>query len=169
MSIRERWIVYPLLFLSLGISLRDQFLPSMRMRPGLSAAKLRCIELECQDLTVTGPDGSQRIRLGVTSKQAGQIELYDRHHRMLVVAGADPSGKSGSLETFAAEGKPLVRLRATDHGGMVSTVNRDGKVDVCLGYESTGPGVYAVMPQTGRSLMLTLPWWKMTTLPETAK
>jgi hypothetical protein len=28
MSDRERWIVYPLLFLSLGVSLHDKFLPS---------------------------------------------------------------------------------------------------------------------------------------------
>ncbi len=32
MSDRERWIVYPLLFLSLGLSLRDKMLPSREIK-----------------------------------------------------------------------------------------------------------------------------------------
>ena len=46
MSTRERWIVYPLLFLALGLVLRSSFEES------ISEIEFRCQTIECQNLRV---------------------------------------------------------------------------------------------------------------------
>jgi hypothetical protein len=49
MTERERWIVYPLLFLALGAALRDKLSEHTKTR-----------SIECQELTVYGEDGAGR-------------------------------------------------------------------------------------------------------------
>ena len=67
MSDRERWIVYPLLFMTLGLSLRDRI-------AGESVQKLSIDEVVCNQLEVVSSDGRPQIRLSVTTS-GGVIEV----------------------------------------------------------------------------------------------
>lgn len=49
MTTRERWIVYPLLFLTLGIALRDKIVPQrMVVSEEVRARHIRCGDIEGQ-------------------------------------------------------------------------------------------------------------------------
>ncbi len=121
MSTRERWIVYPLLFMTLGIALRDKVIPpahlgnlGMQFEAGaITTQRIHCNELqvgevicdrleskqsECRTLLVNGPNG-----------------------RPVVVAGTDVRTRAGMVETFTASGMPQVQLLSTNTGGMVVT------------------------------------------------
>src|SRR3989304_1166308 len=114
MSTRERWIVYPLLFLTLGIALRNQFLPTrlfgaMSLRAGeISAQKITCNDLvimqsgECKQLKCDQLQFNQAmgkpIRAGGRAEclelKAGQVEsramlVVDAEGRPAVMAGTD--------------------------------------------------------------------------------
>ncbi len=132
MNTRERWTVYPLLFLALGLALRDKIIPpsrfgsfATRLNSGeVAARKIECGELsadhvvcrgasECRVLIVQGPRG-------------------------LPVVGIGPDQKShnGTIETFTADGRPLIQLQSSDRGGVVALFSHSGKVFI-LG--ETGP------------------------------
>src|SRR5947207_15694936 len=59
MNERERWIVYPLLFLALGAGLRDKLFDQTRTK-----------SIECQDLTVAAEDGGGRPPILMTRIRA---------------------------------------------------------------------------------------------------
>ena len=50
MTDRERWTVYPLLFLALGISLKDKLARSVE------TDRIECKTLVCEGLEVAGPE-----------------------------------------------------------------------------------------------------------------
>ncbi len=160
MTNRERWIVYPLLFLTLGLVMRDKVAPpSPRfMQPGMNALSVRCMHLECQDLTIAGPDGEKRVRIGVTPTQAGQMEVYGSHHAMVLVAGADSTGRSGRLQTLAADTTPQVSIHSTDRGGQIAAFGSEDKTRVVVGYDEIGAGSFLVASEGG-VVPLTYPWW----------
>ena len=99
MSTRERWIVYPLLFMTLGIALRDKVITPNRLAVGTVVCnRLQSNRAECHTLLVNDPAG-----------------------RPVVVAGTDANTGAGIIETFTARGIPQVRLFSTDTGGMLTT------------------------------------------------
>ncbi|MCD4728864.1 MAG: hypothetical protein K8R46_14490 [Pirellulales bacterium] len=133
MSTRERWIVYPLLFLTLGVALRDKILPPTRfggmetvLKAGeIDVRRIRCGEIQagraifnqleagrsqCRELIVVGPDG-----------------------RPVIAGFADPESHNGTINTFSADGRPLVLLRSTDAGGLVATLNPSGRFSGIMG------------------------------------
>ena len=133
MSTRERWIVYPLLFLAIGLALRDKvWTPhrcggaEMSLRAGeIDAGVIRCgklqvvdaamrrvetAQLECRNLIVAGPNGQPAIH-----------------------AHADPKTRGGTVETFSADGQPLVVLKSTQSGGLVATLNRAQMISGLVG------------------------------------
>jgi hypothetical protein len=64
MTERERWIVYPLLFLALGAGLRDKLFDQTRSK-----------SIECQELTVSAEEGGGRptvplARIGAIDRSA---------------------------------------------------------------------------------------------------
>ena len=139
---RERWIIYPLLFLALGAALRDKLnLPThigdlaTQIRAGeIAAPRVRCTQLVCEQLVVNGPEG-----------------------RPVVVAGANAETKAGIIETLAADGSPQTRLFSTDTGGMVSAIGHGGKVVLVMGHAGQDFGVFAQSPEQGTLLPLVLP------------
>ena len=140
MSTRERWIVYPLVFLTLGIALRDKILPSRELRARqivcdrLECNRARCNRSECNTLLVEGPQG-----------------------RPVVVAGTDVSNQAGVVETFTVNGFPQVRLFSGDAGGAVTTIDHAGRVMLMMGYFGQNFGLFAQIPQLGAPIPLTLP------------
>jgi hypothetical protein len=107
MTTRERWIVYPLLFLTLGIAMRDKVMPPDRLSSQevhchrLVAGTVECVQtVECARLetdstragsiVVAKPSGKGRVRLEVTSDGAGRIELRGKEGDEIAVVGGNP-------------------------------------------------------------------------------
>ena len=90
MTERERWIVYPLLFLALGASMRDKFTKPAEFE----ATKLECDELRAHRVVIVDPlQDRPRLKLGTlteaiaqstgsTPNIAGQIEVLDSSQRV---------------------------------------------------------------------------------------
>jgi len=183
MTTRERWIVYPLLFMTLGIALRDKLLPAS----AVVAKKIRCTELQarkvqcgavtartlgcmrvtsgrvqCGLLSISESDGIARIRMGVTANRTGRLDLCFQDGSVAVAAGADPQTRSGVVETFTTEGVPQVRLHSTESGGAVTTVDIEEKVLVTLGHCKRNVGVFLEVPGQSRPIPLTTPLFRGT-------
>jgi hypothetical protein len=104
MSDYERWTIYPLLLLTLGIVLKDKML-----RPVADA-------VVCHKLSIVDGDGNTLIAMGPTEQHVGALEIFTSGGRPLVVAGPDAAGKHGVVSTFTDEGQPLVEM--SSHGGI---------------------------------------------------
>ncbi len=126
MSTRERWIVYPLLFLTLGIAMRNQFLPTKRFGAmDLKAADITAQTIHCNNLEVM-QDGIVRNNLGVVQElqfqrargnavradyseilqsKLGEVEcrklvVTDEQEKPVVVMIQDQNTKSGVIQTM---------------------------------------------------------------------
>jgi hypothetical protein len=55
MTDRERWAVYPLLFLTLGIALKDKLIGVINVE------RVECASLLCKAVLVTDPGGKQQV------------------------------------------------------------------------------------------------------------
>ncbi len=148
MSTRERWIVYPLLFLTLGIALRDKILPPARLggpRTRIEASEIlvrqiHCLEMDggqivCAALVVPGPQGRP------------------------VVAVGNGTGR-GVVETYTASGAPLVRLDASEAGGVLKTFGYVGKDirELLVGHAGRDFGLFANLPALNQRLRAVLSW-----------
>jgi hypothetical protein len=131
MSTRERWIVYPLLFLALGAALRDKMLNKIEV------SRLQCDWLQvnglatcegqsvCRELIVAGPTG-----------------------RPAVVAGTNPQlGNGGIIRTFTSNGLPLVQVAPSEVGGVVDVFGGGGEIRV--GHVGKEFGIWAQVPGKG--------------------
>lgn len=157
MTTRERWIVYPLLFLTLGIVMRDKWFKSPVDAPIVTAGKIRCAQLEvgkaqCGVLTIAGAKGEDRVLLGTSSNQSGVVELRGRDGKTVFMAGADKTGRFGVVETFSSNGALRVQLSSNDEGGVVRTIARDEQIIMHLGHEAMHSGLYAILPEMGRAV-----------------
>ncbi len=133
MSNRERWIIYPLLFMTLGITIRGRlFLPKART-PGVKVEQVDAVDIQCRSLTVTDADGATRLQIGVTSSNAGQLEIYKGSEEMVVLIGTDQAGQSGLIEVFGP----------------------DQQVAAYVGFREDEPGVFVDVLESGRSMRLT--------------
>ncbi|MBN2581001.1 MAG: hypothetical protein JXB10_18610 [Pirellulales bacterium] len=124
MSERERWIVYPLLFLALGVALRNQFFPTKRFGAiDLRAGELSAQRIRCNELVVEGKTKSQEIRFdkaGGNMLKCGRIDgmLMECHAlnvvsgkgKSLVMAGEDSKTHSGVFQVLNARGIPLLQV-----------------------------------------------------------
>jgi hypothetical protein len=129
MSTRERWIVYPLLFLILGIVMRDKFFPAaayqakevtalqVRCNQLLSVEEITTRQLHCTLLLV------DKVRVAggivVPGIQCGELQVTGPNGRPTVVVGTDLKTKGGLIKTMSSAGNPLVLLQPTDSGGVV--------------------------------------------------
>jgi hypothetical protein len=183
MSTRERWIVYPLLFLTLGIALRNQFLPTRRfgavdLRAGeVSAQRIICYDLvvlqkgECDQfqckqmqfneslgkhLRVTGLAECMQLKSGREECQA--MVVADPEGKPVILAGYDKNARAGVIQTMNTSGVPQVQIRSTDSGGLVTSVGHSGRVLVAMGHEGQNSGVFGQIPQVGPPFLLTPPW-----------
>ena len=111
-------------------------------------AHLKAAQAECQAMAITNPEG-----------------------KPVLVAGTDTNTQAGFIQTMRTNGVPLVQIRATDAGGMVTTVGHSGRVLVAMGHEAQNFGVFAQFPQVGPPFPLTSPWrvQTKTTTPKPSK
>lgn len=138
MSPRERWIVYPLLFLTLGIALRDKVIPPKEV----SARRIHCGELQSAKVT------------------CGGVLIVGQDGRPAVAAGA--KGGHGVIETFSPTGSPLIQLDALGSGGIVTVwgyLGRESR-ELLLGHVGPDFGVFASLPRLAQRLQLAAwrPW-----------
>jgi hypothetical protein len=99
MSTRERWIVYPLLFLTFGIALRDKIIPpahSGNLAMQFVAEEIFAQRIHCNTLFVDGLKG-----------------------RPVIIAGIDAKTGAGAILTQTPDGFPQVRLYSTETGGRI--------------------------------------------------
>lgn len=179
MSSRERWIVYPLLFLTLGIAMRDKVVPPrLRARELMAqgevlADTVRCNRLEvgqadcrrlvadqaqCRLVVVTDEGRKSAVRLGTVSEGGGRLEVFSPEGKVVLAAGTDPKTKGGMFEVLSADRSPRVRLGATDDGGgLVAAFAAEQPRWVALGYEGGEMGVFAKPADGERIVPLTLP------------
>jgi hypothetical protein len=107
MSERERWIVYPLLFLILGIALRDKF---------GTAKELRAQRVICEKLVVLNKDAEPQVVLDST-EAGGVIRAISADHTMQLVLGHETHASSLFRETATADGIATRALLGDLRGG----------------------------------------------------
>jgi hypothetical protein len=132
MSIRERWIVYPLLLLALGVALRDKFIPPTRF----SAAEIRTSQLWADQILCGGPCKAANIATaqlqadqvfsGVSN--CGALVIKGPNDQTVAIVALDPISNTAMIETFSAStGMPFARLQSTDKGKLVLLFSQTGK------------------------------------------
>jgi hypothetical protein len=114
MSTRERWIVYPLLFLTLGITMRDKI---VRSAPGVPeeivAKRIRCGELRtenlsceqqtrCGELRVDGPASCGRLQSALV--QCIEVQTIAPGNKASVTIGTDPKSGFGIIAMLTPRG-----------------------------------------------------------------
>jgi hypothetical protein len=183
MSTRERWIVYPLLFLALGIAMRNQFLPTKRFGAmDLKAADLTAQTIHCNTIEVM-QDGIVRNNLGVVQElqfQRGRggtlhtdyiesqqsktgeaafrrVAVSDEKGKDVVVIQENPNTKSGTILTMTADGAPQMLLGSNNIGGVMMAFGHLGRALLEFGHEEKISGVFGLYPQ-GPVSLLTNPW-----------
>jgi hypothetical protein len=124
MSDRERWTVYPLLFLAIGLALRN----NVEMQDdghGSEAAVVRCKALE-----VMGPEGKPTVTITSSSKGDGLIE------------------------TGNAEGELQARLGGNTTGATLELLDREGKFFLLVGHDGDQTGSFVGDTESGKILAL---------------
>jgi len=88
MNERERWIVYPLLFLALGAGLRD------KLREQTNTKLIRCQELVVTGEEVAGQEGATLVHISAASRspanplQVGQVLVNGLIQAQAIQAGS---------------------------------------------------------------------------------
>jgi hypothetical protein len=106
MTSRERWTVYPLLFLAIGLAIRAAAVPPERFE----AAKVDALEttrLVCREIVVESNDGTVLIHMGrVIGNGGGRIEIKDAEGVDSIAIGTRPNDRHGAVECYDEKGKP---------------------------------------------------------------
>jgi len=110
MNSRERWTVYPLLFLALGLAVRSAAIPpdtfATARIEGLDATRL-----VCREIVVQADDGTILVHIGrVVGGGGGRIEVRDSQGVEALAVGTGPGGRDGAIEFFDVHGGDAGRL-----------------------------------------------------------
>ena len=101
MTSRERWTVYPLLFLAIGLALRAATTPPS----DVVVDSLEAGRVVCGEIVVASDDGTKLVHIGrVKGGGGGRIEISDRTGAEAVAVGTGPEGRDGSVEFFDGAG-----------------------------------------------------------------
>lgn len=168
MSDRERWIVYPLLFLALGVALHDKMTRSIE-GVALVTGKQTAVNLDrgylatrvveadlvrCQRLEVEeGPNRPLVIIGGVkvpskdgTQQSSGAISLHGQEGKEIIVLRAN-NALEGELVRRQKEGQqPEVVFEVKDikeDGGLLEVFNADKSVALVLTHHALESGLFA--------------------------
>ena len=112
MSSRERWTVYPLLFLAIGLAVRSAAVPPAEFAAA-RVDSLQATRMVCRELIVNADDGTILVHIGrVVGGGGGRIEVKDRAGIESVSLGTRPDDRDGVVEFYDAQGNPAGRLDA---------------------------------------------------------
>ena len=162
MSPRERWIVYPLIFLTLGIALRDKLLYQVKTNE-VEAQRVACGQVKTNDIEAQRVACSQLVADQLVVKQTSHLHLVECQTlvvhaptgKTVAVLGADADTNNGLIETFSSRGVPQVRIQSNEDSGVVTALDPTGKT-VTLGCIGKVPGVFAYLPDQKILVPLTL-------------
>lgn len=105
MTTRERWTVYPLLFLAIGLALRANVLPPEQL------GDLDVVRLTCRELAVVDDRGHQVVRTGRDPADGGgRVELLDAGRRLAVVIGAGAVAEDAAIRFFDSQEREIDRV-----------------------------------------------------------
>lgn len=155
MTDRERWTVYPLLFLTLGISLKDKVMRSVE------TDRVACKTLVCEELVAEGPQPEKRVRVvnGNVLCEGLEVKGPKPEQRVIITQGnvvakggvltetLEVVGPQPGQQVKVTQGNILCRtLIATDETGKqqlaVVSSNQDGGL---LRTYGTHTGTHAVL------------------------
>jgi hypothetical protein len=115
MTAKERWTVYPLLLLAIGLALRGELVA--RPAGPDAGGRVSAETVVCRELVIVGaPTGSGGkapiiVHAGrVKGGGGGRIEIRDADGVDAVAIGTSPRTRDGGVEFFDAEAKLLGRL-----------------------------------------------------------
>jgi hypothetical protein len=92
MSERERWIVYPLLLLGLGASLKDKLVaPSV-----VKAEMIECNQIQCRQQLVTNQLTADQVTVA-KSLSAGQVVVTDQKKRPRILLRTIPARQGDTV------------------------------------------------------------------------
>ena len=136
MSTRERWIVYPLLFLALGAAVRDKMIAKIEIPPlvcdrlevnGQSVCRIPCLicdRLEVKGVVECGQSVCRELLVVKGVAECGksvcrELLVVGPNGRPVVAASFNPrAANAGTIETLSANGLPLVQLDSLRLGEM---------------------------------------------------
>lgn len=119
MTSRERWTVYPLLLLAIGLGMLDKIAPS-------SVTEFDTVR--CRRLAVISHDRSKLITLGGTADDAGLVTLY----RQVPISQAGPDiVLVGGRKTQSA-----IELSADSAGGSMELFGQEDSLNLVLGHNA---------------------------------
>ena len=112
MTTRERWTVYPLLFLAIGLAMRSQSaVPDLDGR--IRVEVLDAASVICREVRIESVDGPTLIHLGrVKGGGGGRIEIRNAKGGESVAVGTRPGRPEGGVEFFDFDGMESARLTA---------------------------------------------------------
>jgi hypothetical protein len=106
MTSRERWTVYPLLFLAIGLAVRAVAVPEEKFAAA-QVGDLETSRITCREIVVEAEDGTVLIHMGrVIGAGGGRIEIKDEKGVDSIAIGTRPQDRSGAVECYDAEGEP---------------------------------------------------------------
>lgn len=145
MTERERWIVYPLVFLAISVSLKSKFVPS---------TKLEVDQLKAKQITsslILGERASFN-ELNAPLIHAHQIQVADRQNIPKIIlrtlslpdTDQDDSAKTmGIINLLGQKNQELVTIGGSQEGGFVVTISSENHSDyIAFGYDQRGSGLF---------------------------
>ena len=143
---RERWIVYPLLFLVISISLKDKLNSQQK---SLRLKNLKVEQLEAG--TVQGAKANFR-ELAAPLIQTGQLNVLDKQGVPKVVLHNAPSLKDnepdfektqGAITLLSSSNQEMLVLGGGDGGGFMAARSATNPKDfVAFGYQAGRVGIF---------------------------
>jgi hypothetical protein len=127
MTSRERWTVYPLLFLALGMQFRNKVV-------GIEAKVV-----QCESLMIANQNGKPVARLHATALNRGQLEFLDTDGKVLLLAGTTADAKSVVLaNTMQCEAVKVTGSDAKPAAAIYAAKGNHGRLEL---YDGNGKAV----------------------------
>jgi hypothetical protein len=112
MTSRERWTVYPLLFLAIGLAVRAIAVPQGEFAAA-RVDELESTRLVCKEIVIENDDGTILVHMGrVVGGGGGRIEIKDQDGIDTIAVGTQQDHREGVVEFFDAKGEPSGQLSA---------------------------------------------------------
>lgn len=113
MSNRERWIIYPLLFMALLFGLKQGLVPKPTL---LEAPTLICKELQIVD-SMDPSSRKVRVQLNQGRNGAGQVGLFNGENEQTVLLSTTGDASGGAVVIFGQNEKMVGALATHETGG----------------------------------------------------